>query len=143
MTIEQVRELFAKFDEAKALRELGFDEPCYGYYGENDKDFYDSRFGSCRNSIDTEVISAPMYEQIRNWFRKTHNIHIEILTRGDDDEYPMWQYWLVDTKKSNRVELALKELEQDVLIEFNSHQEALDTAIKEAIKKIKINKLPN
>ena len=73
---------FVKYEQALALKELGFDEPCFGYYrnyGTNK--FYiefihrlPERFRSTK---------APLYQQAFRWFREKHKLQAEILWRGD------------------------------------------------------------
>ena len=74
---------FIPYEQALELKELGFDEPCFGYY-------------LCRNStfgiddlfITTEWIDllpydsssckAPLYQQAFRWFREKYNISYSI-----------------------------------------------------------------
>jgi hypothetical protein len=70
---------FIPYEQALALKELGFDEPCIKYYW-TDGMFtktYESPFN--HNKRDN-LISAPLYQQAFRWFREKHNIdsyHIE------------------------------------------------------------------
>jgi hypothetical protein len=65
---------FIPYEQALALKELGFDEPCFGYY------FYNGSFKEWTLNIDNEsdeytiVIQAPTYSQAFRWFREKHNI---------------------------------------------------------------------
>ena len=62
---------FVPYEQALALKELGFDEPCLGYYENGVFIFwYDS-------IQDNELIlncSAPLYQQAFKWFREKHYI---------------------------------------------------------------------
>lgn len=74
---------FVTYNQALALKELGFDEPCIAFY---DKLKFSNnislRFISQRvnnsifNSIknDGTLISAPLYQQAFRWFREKYNI---------------------------------------------------------------------
>jgi hypothetical protein len=72
---------FIPYDQALALKELGFDEPCFGYYYTlNGKDWnfaekteY-SRLDDEMNIGGKFTISAPLYQQAFRWFREKHNI---------------------------------------------------------------------
>jgi hypothetical protein len=72
---------FCTYEQALALKELGFDEPCFGCYDEK------GVFGLTVMSIkqyytnskeDTWNCSAPLYQQAFRWFREKYNIHAEI-----------------------------------------------------------------
>jgi hypothetical protein len=69
---------FIPYEQALALKELGFDEPCFGYY-------------LCKNSAfgvelelttdwidllhyDSSSCKAPLYQQAFRWFREKHNL---------------------------------------------------------------------
>ena len=54
---------FTLYPEALALKELGFDEPCFGYYFNKQLSF------GARTSYG-EVVEAPLYQQAFRWFRE-------------------------------------------------------------------------
>jgi hypothetical protein len=70
---------FVPFELAVKLKELGFDEPCFGCYtkeGQLSYDFSDNRgighyFQSC---------VAPTFSQCFKWFREKYQIFPEVLT---------------------------------------------------------------
>ena len=94
---------FVKFEQALALRELGFDEPCFTSYDDegdlrNPFDYSNSEYDHNRRYIGdtkhfvynseltienfngnkdlyTQFIAAPLYQQAFRWFRDTHNCH--------------------------------------------------------------------
>jgi hypothetical protein len=63
---------FIPYEQALILKELGFDEPCFGYYK------YEELLiqGQSKNSDHGFSISAPLYQQVFRWFREKHNLHI-------------------------------------------------------------------
>ena len=64
---------FIPYEQALALKELGFDEPCIKYYW-TDGMFtktYESPFN--HNKRDN-LISAPLYQQAFRWFREKYNL---------------------------------------------------------------------
>jgi hypothetical protein len=68
---------FIPYEQALALKELGFDEPCIKYYW-TDGMFtktYESPFN--HNKRDN-LISAPLYQQAFRWFREKYNLFCEI-----------------------------------------------------------------
>jgi len=75
---------FTLYPEAFELKQLGFDEPCLGYY------FYDGSFKEWTLNIDnksdeyTITIQAPTYSQAFRWFRENHNLHAWIINAEDN-----------------------------------------------------------
>ena len=59
---------FVPHKQALALKELGFDEPCFGWYS-NDGTFYEGKM-----TIHQGLLSAPLYQQAFRWFREKYNI---------------------------------------------------------------------
>ncbi len=58
-------------EQVLILKEIGFDEPCFGYYDE-DKYFFTVRE---QDDIDDDWIQAPIYSQAFRWFREKHNLY--------------------------------------------------------------------
>jgi hypothetical protein len=59
---------FVPHKQALALKELGFDEPCFGWYSK-DGTFYEGKM-----TIHQGLLSAPLYQQAFRWFREKYNI---------------------------------------------------------------------
>jgi hypothetical protein len=79
---------FIPYDEALALKELGFDEPCFGFFKTN-KEFeqyhrwYKGKFLGCTNKILSRILDgenvnskvlSPTFSQAFRWFRGAYNI---------------------------------------------------------------------
>jgi hypothetical protein len=64
---------FIPYEQALALKELGFDEPCFGYYIElrNPQEGI-LTIDKCENNIDG--VSAPLYQQAFRWFREKYDL---------------------------------------------------------------------
>ena len=67
---------FVPYQEALELKQLGFDEPCFGW------------FASDRTLVKevtekTDFTLAPTYSQAFRWFREKHNINTVISWRDD------------------------------------------------------------
>ena len=67
---------FVKYEEALALKELGFDEPTMFTY-------YRKKLGYVKNSVNGETppnlpypkyVAAPLYQQAFRWFREKYNL---------------------------------------------------------------------
>jgi hypothetical protein len=72
---------FIPYEQASALKGLGFDEPCFGYYyTTNGKDWQFAEKSEYYR-LDDEInigskfsLLAPTYSQSFRWFREKHNI---------------------------------------------------------------------
>ena len=61
---------FVNYEIALALKELGFDEPCFGVYSEHDKTrVYDE--SAIREGL---KIQAPLYQQAFRFFREKYGL---------------------------------------------------------------------
>ena len=76
---------FIPYEQALALKELGFDEGCLGYY--------DGSKTPMVKLTKHSTISAPLYQQAFRWFREKYKISGEISSdyylEGKDNE---WEY---------------------------------------------------
>ena len=65
---------FVTYNQALALKELGFDEPCFDYY--NPIEHKLNIFGVVNSELDFNKawIPAPLYQQAFRWFREKHQI---------------------------------------------------------------------
>lgn len=68
-----MKEQFVTYDIALKLIELGFNEECLGFY--HGRTFNEERF---KRYLYENTISAPLWQQAIDWFRKSWKIHIEI-----------------------------------------------------------------
>jgi len=71
---------FVSYEIALALKELGFDEPCFGYY-DIDKG-YSNGYAFCYSDVKSQFkngCSAPLYQQVFRWFLKKHNLYAVII----------------------------------------------------------------
>lgn len=94
LKIMKIEKEFIPYEQALALKQLGFDEPCLTYYfsdgvfndaTEEDDTLYpgDPRFYSDTNSslakyledeLKYKAIAAPLYQQAFRWFRINYNL---------------------------------------------------------------------
>jgi hypothetical protein len=72
---------FCTYEQALALKELGFDEPCFGdYYKFDNNDIHldtaDDRHRIITDNKDEVIIeiSAPLYQQAFRWFREKYGL---------------------------------------------------------------------
>jgi hypothetical protein len=71
---------FVPYELALALKQLGFDEPCFAFY---DESLYfpnnENQYGTfCNQKLDASSCSAPTYSQAFRWFREKHNLRCQI-----------------------------------------------------------------
>ena len=76
---------FVPYEPALALKELGFDEPCFGYYNikDNDLKLFSNEIvdASCNSDLkydDFKHCTAPLYSQAFRWFREKHKFDLTI-----------------------------------------------------------------
>ena len=80
---------FCTYEQALALKELGFNEPCFGTYGYNGeekstyfpleyickKEEYELEPFDIRNSNIGDDVSAPLKQQVFRWLLIKHNLY--------------------------------------------------------------------
>jgi hypothetical protein len=83
---------FATYEQASALKELGFDESCFATYDE-DKEFEIQDFEQTYDTFPSHIIAAPLKQQAFRWFREKHNLRSFVDTRVTSVDNPnMWVY---------------------------------------------------
>ena len=126
-----MKKLFLPYEISIKLKKLGFDESCFCWYNFYAVDILEHGYN--RNSdgwLQGNHCSAPLYQQVLDWLRENHNIHIEIQTFGDKETSLTYRYWLVNIQKSNRLDLALLECsDESTSKEYTSYYEALNDGI--------------
>jgi hypothetical protein len=83
---------FIPYEQALALKELGFDEPCFGAFIGKEFKFFD--FSNDLNGYVNDknlIIGAPLYQQAFRWFREKHKLYHTINMFGDWDK-PQYSY---------------------------------------------------
>lgn len=63
---------FIPYEQALALKELGFDEPCLDFYDNNKELFYNHENKEKIHIGDS--VKAPLYQQAFRWFREKHKL---------------------------------------------------------------------
>ena len=99
---------FAPHQQALELKELGFDEPCYGFYDEfsNNKIAYGSS---------VVINKAPTYSQAFRWFREKYQLHSYI-----EGAYPWFRFYIntEDNRYEGHKHLSFEEAELACLIKL-------------------------
>jgi len=69
---------FVPYQQSLDMKELGFDEPCFGYYNVSNQELIEDLSNNRTGNDDLRWASAPLYQQAFRWFRKKYNLHILI-----------------------------------------------------------------
>ena len=148
---------FIPYEQALALKELGFDEPCFAYFVDGElrginlgieelggKEPYYQRFGFhtlSNHDIDNQnkiVSTAPLYQQAFRWFRKVYGLKHDIQDdrKGEKFYYAITSY----TPKFDQYDDVLFHIRKEVdwhEIEFKSYEEAELACLNKLIEIVK------
>ncbi|NBP67462.1 MAG: hypothetical protein EBU52_01835 [Cytophagia bacterium] len=71
-----MRQEFVPYEQALALKELGFDEPCFGLWNLNNGKHEVDIIGVCKYSKEFKYreVLAPTFSQAFKWFREKYDI---------------------------------------------------------------------
>jgi hypothetical protein len=87
---------FIPYEQALALKELGFDEPCFGYYnGQGNYTGEEGKVNSNCNKLGMygKYCTAPTYSQTFRWFRENHDLHSCVAPVYEDETKKVILYW--------------------------------------------------
>ena len=114
----KMKEQFATYEIALAMKELGLHEPCFGYYRNDNKFIYlgeDTR-------VQKNSILAPLWQQCIDWFREKYNLHIGIKTEYDGT-------FIITIYNMNKPQRAIQNFYQ-----YNTYSEAREQVVLKAIE---------
>lgn len=133
-----MKHLFVPYELALKLKEKGFDEPCFKYwYAETqtdtpyltytvyDEELYEQSFNGKFEGDEIQV-SAPLYQQVIDWFREKHDLHIFLIGSMSRNKNEFCCE-IVTVKKQTY-------LFTDKAYSSSPYYEALTKAIEEALK---------
>ena len=91
---------FIPYEQALALKELGFNEPCFGYYYTlNGKDWKFAEKSEYYR-LDDEIniggkfsLLTQLYQQAFRWFREKHDLHSCVAPVYEDETSKVIVYW--------------------------------------------------
>ena len=130
---------FIPYEQALALKELGFDEPCFAFYNHNrellrymnpDKDWNSLFNQTLRNSKITlpDTYTAPTFSQAFRWFREKYRYNCFITSSKLDGKWYYFREDLDDRWNDSEPELTPK---------FDSYEEAELACLQKLIEIIK------
>lgn len=88
-----MEELFVSYKLAVELKELGFDEPCLGFWINDDEALI---IEESKKSISEHTSQAPTYQQAIDWFQEEYDIYIGRTGYNDRKTPKRWVYHVDD-----------------------------------------------
>jgi len=126
---------FIPYEQALALKELGFDEPCFGLY-HSDRTFYPTQCKS-HEEFYGQACSAPLYQQAFKFLREKFNLEYQIY------KSPNGNYYVTIHENTeeylNRISL-LRHACLEEIVDLYSYEKAEFACLKKLIEIVKINK---
>lgn len=124
---------FVPYKEALALKELGFDEPCFGMYYTKD--------GDIRKIDINEIGDAPLFQQAFRFFRDKYGL--EIVLRPDQlnhESKKLREYVIVSYDKSWKLEEIAEPSHWIRKGTFKTYEEAELASLKKLIEIVNLKK---
>jgi hypothetical protein len=116
---------FVNYEQALALKELGFDEKCLGNYWEK-LFYYEITFNHPTTMPNSpESCLAPLKQQVFRWFREKYNYNHSIIFHKHPFGTNDYQYMI------------LLEDDEYVEVNFNPYEEAENACIDKLIEIVK------
>lgn len=119
---------FLNYKLSKELKFLDFNEECLAYYANCNNELI-LRTRMKRTNSEMTNVSAPLHQQVLDWFRNVHHIHVVVdLSNGLEYFCPVY-----DSTDAKEIRLTTPT--------FNTYEEAIEDVIEYVIKKLKVRKL--
>ncbi len=120
---------FIPYEQALALKELGFDEPCIATHG----------YLELYINTDDGHLKAPLYQQAFRWFREKYSIQSTIEPTKDQHRFELgFNYWIWNTKTAEEWFTEPKDRPAGDYV-FDSYEEAELECLKKLIEIVKQN----
>ena len=124
---------FIPYEQALALKELGFNEACFGLYAPPCKTVFLHHYGLLDAK---EQHLAPLYRQAFRWFREKYKLHSYVFS--DDCTKDTYGYHIdFLTKEDKDLYMVLGVAECEVLAEFKTQEEAELACLNKLIEIVK------
>jgi len=127
---------FIPYEQALALKDLGFDEPCQGYY-DVDKG-YSIGYAFCysdRESQPEDGCLAPLYQQSFRWFRDKYNLLGFIEPANGYEDKSLFAFYICDDEQ-NIVDDS-HSYSKNSSLHFKTYEEAELACLKKLIEIVK------
>jgi len=126
-----MKNLFVSYEIAKMLKDVGFDEPCLASFNEkyNRSKTIRSLKDYKNSNHPNGNVTAPLYQQVTEWFRDEHNLHIEPYLGHDEDK--IW--WNIEV---HSIEFGYDyEPIEDDFDSADTYNKAIENAVKQIIER--------
>ena len=126
---------FIPYEQALALKELGFNEPCFGYYLDEKLNIFHSTSENDRINSKTieifssNVITSPTFSQAFRWFREKYDL-IVCNDYGNNEYF----YWIIS--KDEKMFFNNEDEEGNVTT-YKTYEEAELECLKKLIEMVK------
>ena len=122
---------FVTYNQALALKELGFKKLCFGWYEHSGNFYYCYQEGLVPPSPSKKLIKgcclAPLKTQVFEWFREKHNIHGIVSYYGKSQ----WNIEILDYKGNELIQI-----EDNTFWSYEEAESACIDKLIEIVKKI-------
>jgi len=82
---------FVKYEQALALKELGFDEQCFSFYNIEGELYESEGYYRRGYNVHEDEVIAPLYQQVFSFFREKYKLYPEIGLHDREDE-ETWRF---------------------------------------------------
>jgi hypothetical protein len=120
---------FIPYEQALALKELGFDEPCLAFYNGKFLDSTQYNFDTRLTKDIGQCISAPTFSQAFRWFREKYDID-GLLHKTVEGSY---YFWITECEYENYNHYKY----YNQMVYFNTYEEAELACLIKLIKIVK------
>lgn len=129
---------FIPYEQALALKELGFDEDCFGYYVNAELDLT-WKFSDCSLYQDTHIsILAPLYQQAFRWFREKYLLEGLILPQIHSGLNPFPAYFIgIESYKNEMWKELFNSTNEFTLLHYSSYKDAELACLQKLIEIVK------
>ena len=125
---------FVPYELALELKELGFDEPCFGIWVKGEQKYkvmYVAKQEDAWMAEQNDGILAPLYQQAFKWFRVEHGLYSAIVPKKSwPDNFVSGIEWYLEICGGDG-----KELSDDGVRDFNESQISCLKQLIDIIKK--------
>ena len=122
---------FTTYEIALALKELGFEEPCFAIYGKNEGYLFKIHTDKFDKVDELHFIKSPTFSQAFRFFREKYKLHSCIVLPINKIDYA---YEIKNISENIREDF-LSEMQSGII--YNSYEEAELECIKKLIEMTK------
>jgi hypothetical protein len=127
---------FIPFQQALELKELGFDEPCFGkIYADGGSEQLSYPYKNSDQIGKVTSCSAPLYQQVFRWFREKYNLRGFIGFRPNVKQFDFHVYDMSLSGKEYVKQRTHEEFQKDPKV--GTYEEAELECVKELISIVK------